>query len=110
MPFLGQIDNFGQKLHIFYFFTHFRKYLTQLLSVMGETGFCHIVTRHGLQALADVWPRCDREVTTLNDLWPRCDQSVTTLTDLWPGCDQSVTILTDLWPRCDQYVTSLTDL
>ena len=35
---------------------------------MGETGFCHIVTGHGLQALADVWPRCDREVTTLTDL------------------------------------------
>ena len=83
MPFSGQIGHFGQKLHIFYFFTHFRKYLTQLLSVMGETGFCHIVTRHGLQALADLWPRCDREVTTLADLWPRCDQSVTTLTDLW---------------------------
>ena len=35
---------------------------------MGEIDFCHIVTGHGLQALADVWPRCDREVTTLTDL------------------------------------------
>ena len=38
------------------------------MTVMGEIDFCHIVTGHGLQALADVWPRCDQEVTTLTDL------------------------------------------
>ena len=26
---------------------------------MGEIDFCHIVTGHGLQTLADVWPICD---------------------------------------------------
>ena len=35
---------------------------------MDKIKFCHIVTEHGLWALADVWPRCDREVTTLTDL------------------------------------------
>ena len=47
------------------------------VTVMGKIDFCHIVTGHGLQALADVRPRCDREVTTQKDLWPRCDQSGT---------------------------------
>ena len=37
-------------------------------AVIGEIDFCHIMTGHGLQALADVWPRCDQEVTTLTDL------------------------------------------
>ena len=79
------------------------------LTVMAEIDFCHIMTGHGLQALADVWPRCDREVTTQKDLWPRCDQTGLPVTDLWPRCDKSVTTLTDLQPRCNQE-TILTDL
>ena len=43
MPFLGQIGHFGQKLHIFYFFTHSRKYYIQLLYTIGISKVFEII-------------------------------------------------------------------